>query len=471
MSGKARVEASLDMNISGFRAGLDKANGFLETWKRNLKAGDVGNGLKGLLGAGVFIEGFRSALEHARELRKEAQETGRTLDKWTTAAARFSDVLLGAKSTGSGLLTKGVGALNLGGEKVGDFAVWLTNKLGLNSAGEYDTARGEAAQNGAESAEAGLARARKNVPEGFMRDHNRQMRGLDMQESLIGATEPAQLAAMRQQVKELRAEAEKLTRPEDFTERKKLEMEARRIEVEAAKKTSDLADQKRKNEEKRWDFMRENTPKEETSAEKIARLNAEADRERERALDTTRDLSEREEHRMKMLEKSAQAEKLEYEWKNKPLTVAEAAANTASGRRNTNGVGVAARRINRYEELANRARAEGRYGAAEHYDSLARDATDDFQKRDRAAREAARGAGAPAPGSWDAKYGGQMAARQARIAAHYGGAFDRPDSLEQAAAAKAGAGDDLKGAAQALNGAAEALKNAVITIDVEDSPD
>lgn len=68
------------------------------------------------------------------------------------------------------------------------------------------------------------------------------------------------------------------------------------------------------------------------------------------------------------------------------------------------------------------------------------------------------------PDSWDARYGAQLAARDAKMTASYGGAYKRPDINGNTSSGKSEAGA-LTQAAAALTAAAEQLKTVEVTVD------
>lgn len=104
------IDFVLRATTAGFTKGIAAANNSIHDLKKNLKAGDVGNGLKQLLGAGAIIQGFRTAINHAQELRDTLESMGRPIDATTTSVAHLGDSLDALKS---GLLEAGTGFLGM----------------------------------------------------------------------------------------------------------------------------------------------------------------------------------------------------------------------------------------------------------------------------------------------------------------------------------------------------------------------
>lgn len=187
----------------------------------------------------------------------------------------------------------------------------------------------------------------------------------------------------------------------------------------------------------------------ETTGEKILQLKRDALFYDQRSHDLDRTEKERETDHVRAAQLAASAAEAEYNWKNKSLTVDEA-AKTLSGRNSTTTLGVQARRIQSYTRQAEEARRSGRYGMASRYDDLVRNETEEFQKKDWAGRAGA--AAGPAQSAWDRKYGSEMAAREARFSV----ANRSPSGASMESAAP-----ELKSAAVALKVAAADLKGAL----------
>lgn len=87
----SRITAFLGLDASGFQAGLDKANTAAERFKKVLKTGDVGNGLKQMIGAGAIIEAFRGIMSAAQDARTKAKELGMEVERGTASVAAYGD--------------------------------------------------------------------------------------------------------------------------------------------------------------------------------------------------------------------------------------------------------------------------------------------------------------------------------------------------------------------------------------------
>ncbi len=108
-----RISAYLGLEIGAFQSGINKANSLVETFKRTLKTGDVGNGLRQMLGAGAVIQAFRAVLDGAQAAREQARELGMELDRGTASVAAYADrwdqlkeSIMGAGIAGLSFLTR-----------------------------------------------------------------------------------------------------------------------------------------------------------------------------------------------------------------------------------------------------------------------------------------------------------------------------------------------------------------------------
>lgn len=183
-----------------------------------------------------------------------------------------------------------------------------------------------------------------------------------------------------------------------------------------AREYHDRLEEIRKNQEEIADIEAEAAALGESTSEKIARLKNEAYEALKKSADATLTLQERDAQRVKSAEKLAQAAKVEYEWKNKPLSVSDA-TKTPAGRRNTTAQGLRAQRIEANTKKALAARQMGRYDEAARLDGEIRTDMEAFEKADRAGmaggkQQASMGDSVAArPSAWDLKYGAQIAAR------------------------------------------------------------
>lgn len=113
------IDFILRANSAGFTQGLAKANNSLKGFKHSLREGDVGMGLKRLLGAGAIIEGFRLVINHAQETRKAFEEMGKSIPDNIASLARFGDAVDGIKKTAMDAGVSVVGFLTQVGEGIG----------------------------------------------------------------------------------------------------------------------------------------------------------------------------------------------------------------------------------------------------------------------------------------------------------------------------------------------------------------
>ena len=466
MSGKASVTAYLGMDISSFQSGLDKANSSTQAFKKQLdrKVG-VGDAFKGLF-AGIGISVDSIAEKFARLFTGVTEDSGKAFERIVAAGdkatAAFKTRLGNRRSVEENLkfLDKEDGHLRgeVGGMKEQTYAQRVAAQLPV--VGEFNKNSQEA--EGIFSTEQIIAKKAEVEAELQINDLLRQelqvkKRGLDF------AREGAQFdAKLHNKPVEVQAKfmarraADLLERSKDRNltgdEREALKTAAENLEIARQEKLNDLVDTRRVTGEKLADFQKEAAIMEETTAEKILRLRKEILLENKRALDGGRSEAERAEHQMKWAQKTAEASKLESDYRNKPLTVAQAAANTGTGRRNTTAVGTAARHIQEYSAKAERFRAQGNYRGAEHYDTLARNATDAFETSDRAGR-----------------LGAQEAARNAaQDTSLYGKPYKRADSFTQAVSVNKSADAVLKSAAADFSKAVDKFATATTTVELDD---
>lgn len=113
------IDFVLRMSSAAFTRGVAQANNSLERLKKSLKVGDVGNGLKQFLGAGAIIQGFRTAINNAQELRSSLEGMGRLVDETTASVARLGDSLDEAGKGFKNLLTSSLGYFTRAGEAWG----------------------------------------------------------------------------------------------------------------------------------------------------------------------------------------------------------------------------------------------------------------------------------------------------------------------------------------------------------------
>lgn len=265
--------------------------------------------------------------------------------------------------------------------------------------------------------------------------HADRMRDLDRKAADIRATTGEKIVGLRREEEfyakraadESRTEAQ---RAEDTVKARELGIAADQLQVQRALERRAIEDQIRQIQEEAGAVG-------ETVGEKILRMKRDAAFYDERSKDLDRTEKERDADHVHAVQLAASAAEAEYHWKNKSLTVDEA-AKTLSGRHNTTALGVQARRIQSYGRQAEEARRTGRYALAEHFEGMARNETEDFQKTDRSKR---------------------AAAQSARLSA---------GEHASAAASKDGGGAaELKSAASELKGAAAELKNVKIEIELD----
>lgn len=281
-----------------------------------------------------------------------------------------------------------------------------------------------------------------------------KMRELDRKAAELRETSGEKIVALRadeafyaaRAADSARTEAQ---RAEDAAKARELGIAADQLQVQRAIERRGIEDQIRQ-------IQQETAALGETKGEQILRLKRDAAFHDQRSFDFSRTEKERDADHVRAAQLSAQAAREEYEWKNRALGVDEAARGGGTYR-----TGVAARQIQRNQTLADQARAQGRYDAALHYDTLARSGMEQFEQADRAGRQASadRAANPLAPGSWDARYASQMAVRNARLSI--------PGDRGATASSTSSGAVELKSAAGDLKAAAAELKNVQLTVDVD----
>lgn len=115
----------LRANTASFTKGLANANNQLHDLKKTVREGDLGMGIKRFLGAGAIIEGFRMAIDKARELRQTAEETGRSIDASTRTVAAFGDGISSVFETAKEWSVTGVGWFTQMGDAIGSVLVGI----------------------------------------------------------------------------------------------------------------------------------------------------------------------------------------------------------------------------------------------------------------------------------------------------------------------------------------------------------
>lgn len=404
----SRITAFLGLDVSPFQAGIDKANTALGRFKSLLKAGDVGNGLRQMLGAGAIIQGFRGILQAAQETRDEARKLGTTIDAGTASVAAYADRWDQAKSAVASFGIQALSVFTRVGRAIG-------KGLGTGSSDEEVAA--------------------------------------------LGNTEKTQ----EQTERDLKANQERLNR-----------------EIEAAKK-------------------------ERTTATREMRNSAMSDKERELALE--KEINELYKKRENLLpgsleqiktdteiaKRTTEKERLIKQRSNKPavqpsdlkgeaaafqMSISDVAKARPVGRRSERER-MAAEVVD-LEERGKRAEAAGRFELAANLRRRGIEqarklgfGSRDLEVKIKGGTDESVGLGgepdAMREGSWDARFGGQLSARNAALTAQYGGDYKRADSFERAQSVEKTADAALNEAAKALEAAAAELKNVEIEIDAPDA--
>lgn len=124
------IDFILRASTAGFTKGLAAANNKLQDLKKTLKVGDVGNGLKQLLGAGAIIAGMRAVINHAQETRKALEDLGKPIPGSVASVARLADGFDDIKNTVISAGTAVLGFIVKIGELNGDAINLVRKSLG-----------------------------------------------------------------------------------------------------------------------------------------------------------------------------------------------------------------------------------------------------------------------------------------------------------------------------------------------------
>lgn len=309
---------------------------------------------------------------------------------------------------------KVMAALGLGGETEAEAETRSSKTRGKNAA---DEAKREELKERAAKNEERIASAQADLRRSAMDDDEQIIAMIEemnaaydkLSEAVIHEKDTTELhlAALAKQKAAVDA-IKKAEKDRADAARAKLEDDKRQAEerVRSAEQALETADRIREIEDEAATLG-------ETTGEKIARLKREAVELDKKAADQNRSEDNRNQLRVQAAEKRAEAAKTEYEWKNKTANIDDS-LNSSNGKKNTTGQGILANRAARAADAARKARAQGRFGEAVKQEGIAREATEEFQKRDRSGMEAASAPAAPAS-AWDAKYGAQLKARNDAI--------------------------------------------------------
>lgn len=242
------IDFVLRATTAGFTKGIAQANNSIHDLKKNLKVGDVGNGLKQLFGAGAIIQGFRTAINHAQELRTQMESIGHAVDPATASVARLGDSLDAAKLGLQNLLTSGLSQFTRAGEMFGSIINQF--RFGGYAGGIEDisekTAR--AADDAVKRRDAAAAaRIARNTPEALKKLREDQKAAeearLDAQQ-----TKESRVNMLLQQQLKLREELSALLSNPDVVKNdpaaisaKNIEIQKKGAQIDAASKVSDDA--------------------------------------------------------------------------------------------------------------------------------------------------------------------------------------------------------------------------------------
>ena len=120
------ISFTLRANSAAFTKGVAQASNSIKGLRKELREGEVGAGIKRLLGAGAIIEGFRAVINHAQDVRNAFEEMGKPISETTDQIAKMGDSIDDLKK---GAMTAGTTVLgfftNVGsklGQSINDLA-------------------------------------------------------------------------------------------------------------------------------------------------------------------------------------------------------------------------------------------------------------------------------------------------------------------------------------------------------------
>lgn len=158
------IEVILRATTTGFTKGIATANRSLESLKKNLKHGDVGNGLKQLLGAGAIIAGLRSVINHAQEARDNFEKMGMPIPDATQRVAALGDAVEGLGRKLREIGATGLSWVTAWGEKLGEFEKFKMRIFGVGGP-QIDSKLGGQIERDADKRVAALEEARRKAVE------------------------------------------------------------------------------------------------------------------------------------------------------------------------------------------------------------------------------------------------------------------------------------------------------------------
>lgn len=195
-----------------------------------------------------------------------------------------------------------------------------------------------------------------------------------------GTHEGAQYLELIRQENSLRDEAAEKTTSQ--ARREQLILQADQLVTRQLEMAAHWRETNRATAERIEQIERETAAVGETKGEAIRRLKRDALDADKKSRDLTRSEDERRGFRVQSAEKMAAAAKAEYDYKVKTANLGDS-LKTPSGRTNTTSQGVLANRATNFRAQAERARAQGRFGAAVHFGELADQAEESFFTHDR----------------------------------------------------------------------------------------
>lgn len=154
------IEFLLKADSAQFTKGLATANNKLHDLKKTLREGDLGGGIKRLIGAGAIIEAFRVVIGHAADVRKSLEEMGSSVPENVASVARLSDAFGDFKKMA---LEAGVSVLSVFtgiGDTIGNVINDMRRDMG---AGLIDPKVGQEIQEAADKSVAESEASRKRI--------------------------------------------------------------------------------------------------------------------------------------------------------------------------------------------------------------------------------------------------------------------------------------------------------------------
>ncbi len=267
------IDFILRANAAAFTKGLAAADNAVGSLKKSIKTFDVGGSFKQALGVGGVIAGFRMAITHAQELRDEADKMKRPIDAATRSVAEYGDAWANIEKTAKSAAVASLSFFT----RIGEAAGSAVNRIrGISAEQEKIAAQ---AQKDADKAEENLRKSREeNSPE-KMKAAKRETAEAQMEADLRGTDSQKDLAKLINERAQLNQDLKALGPAQNTVEAEKIREKLIRNEIAMKKAASvldkeaaDLAEKKRKEQEKQNEAVQKVVDKFAPSVEELAKI-------------------------------------------------------------------------------------------------------------------------------------------------------------------------------------------------------